>query len=1201
MEKDGFVRGNYMKEKINQFAKGVFEYDAPKIQLTPQRLELSVDAGEVCHGSFQIGNGQKRMMKGIVCTGCHELLLEEDSFQGEENEIFFTFRGTYFVPGEVIKGSISVLSDCGTAQLPFSVMIRVPSCDVSTGKIKDLLHFTELAKENMPEAVKLFSSPHFETVFLGQDGHQKTLYRGLMRGNNPGLAMEEFLIAMHKKLPVRLTADKQSFYYTDCQEAFQDQIILKKDTWGYCEYEIKADVDFIELERHVIKSTDFVGNCYRFGFVVHPDRMAGGRSFGRITISNVRQRIEVEIEVEKSGYDRERWKQRLEEKQKVLQLYQGFLELQCGRKTEGEYSTIVERIICNMDKGTEEEGKYDWLRTVFQIHLGILNHLEESVSIELGLLEEKREELFQKNPLLYCAYYFLLALWKKEESVRDQSVERIRECYQSRSDHWLVLWFLLQLDKEYHSVHQRQEMILAQLKLGCRSPLMYLELCQLYREAPDRLLELDPGAERSLHWGCQQGILSREVLMRYTYLIGRQRKFSRVLLEDLFTIYGKYPVDDTLTMICQMLMRDRKVLPEGLKWYALGIERNLKITDLYEHYMYALEDSEDIVLPEKVLLYFSYENHLNSSRRALLYASIIRNKEKDRKTYEMYRQVMEKFAVEQLTEGKISKNMAVIYEEFINEETLEGQIAARLPQILFAREIICSNPGITAVSVAHQELDTEEEVPLVQGRVVVSVYTSTARIFLIDQEGNRYCQSIDYTFHQFLHMEYLTGKCLKYAGDDIRLLLHLYEKLDQGDSSGEQAAQLRGRLVETGRLGKEYRKRIYAALLRYYFDHFEGELLDAQLKKLDWGEIDPADRVQFIEYCGIRHCFAKGMEGILEFGYERIDAKRLLQLSADTFRRYRDQRNLQLIKLAWYIFQKGQFDENMICYLRDYYTGSTLEMIQIWRVASGFQLDILEMSERILAQAVFTEELPEEVYEVFFSYYETGYNKKLIRAFLKLMAYQYLVKGRKIPEELFGYFYRDVRVEENRPCLLAALHYMSKKPQLTGEETVFVDYNLHQLCDKNIMFGYFKDFYGKVPLPEQIMPRQYIEYTASPRSEVRIQYRIVSRDGKGEYVTEIMPDVFEGIRVKALVLFRDELLQYRIIEKRADGKEKKTGTLQLCYDERGSADSGGSWYQMLNQMMRSREQEDKAGLINQMQEYAERREIVKQLIKPLKE
>lgn len=1190
-----------MKEKINQFAKGIFEYKTPEIILKPQNLQFSVDAGEVCHGSFQLSNNQKRMMKGMLCTDCHNLILEEESFQGEENEIHFTFQGTYLMPGEVVKGDIRIISDCGSVLLPFSATVSIPSCDVSTGKIRDLLHFANLARENMPEAVKLFGSPHFETVFLGQDARQKTLYRGLSKGADPGLAMEEFLIAVHKKVPVQLSVEKHTLRYTDCKEAFQDKLWVQKDTWGYCEYGVQVDAEFIELEHHRIRTTDFVGNSYELGFVVHPEKMTGGRNFARITISNVRQSVEVEIIADQASYNRALLKQKLQEQQGVLQLYQNFLWLQSKKKTQKEYCIAVERVVCNMDRLSGEEGKYDWLKRVFQIHLGILNHLEESVSMELGQLEEKKEELFQSNPLLYCAYYYLLALWKKQEDIRSEAVEKIRECYLSREDHWLILWFWLDLDGEYQSVRKRQEVILEQLKQGCESPLIYLKLCEIYQEAPDLLLELDSAKERSLHWGCRQGILNSQLQFRYTYLIGRQKNFSRLLLEDLCAIYEQSPSDDVLTMICQMLMRDRRVSQDDLKWYALGIEKNLKITDLYEYYMYALEESRDMKLPAKVLLYFTYINHLNTTKRAMLYAYVIRHKEKDPKTYEAYCQAMSRFAVEQLEEGRISENLAVVYEEFIHEETLDEALAKQLPAVLFSREITCYNSEIIGVAVAHQELDQEEFVPLVQGKAIISVYTGNAQIFLVDTKGNRYSQSIDYTSSQLLHLEYLAQKCLHYAPDDARLLLYLYEKADSMNQTGDSVAKLRGRVMEISQLGNDFKKKVFAALVRYYFDNFEGELLDYQLEHMDWKQVGTLDRTQFVEYCAIRHCFAKGMEGIMAFGYDRIDARRLLQISADTFRESMEKEDTQLVKLAWYIFQKGKFDENLIRYLCDYYTGSVREMVQIWKAADGFGIDVLEFSERILAQIVFTEEMISEGYEVFYRYYDKGFNKKLIRAFLKMLAYKYLVKGWVIPEEMFSYFYKDVRVEENRPCLLAALCHMSQKKQLTGEETVFVDYNIHQLCEKNIVFCFYKNFYGKVSLPEQVLQEQYIEYTASPESKVKIQYRLVSGGNKGEYITESMQDVFEGIRVKTVVLFQDEILQYRIIETGTDGKEKKTGTLQIRYEERVPGDGNGSWYHMLNQMMIYRENGEEAALIGAMQEYAEKKEIVKQLMKPLKE
>ena len=59
-----------MKEKIDQYAKGIFEYHMPEVIMTPSALSVSVDAGEIAQGSFRVSNSAGRSMKGIVCTDC---------------------------------------------------------------------------------------------------------------------------------------------------------------------------------------------------------------------------------------------------------------------------------------------------------------------------------------------------------------------------------------------------------------------------------------------------------------------------------------------------------------------------------------------------------------------------------------------------------------------------------------------------------------------------------------------------------------------------------------------------------------------------------------------------------------------------------------------------------------------------------------------------------------------------------------------------------------------------------------------------------------------------------------------------------------------------------------------------------------------------------------------------------------------------
>ncbi len=1188
-----------MKEKINQYAKGIFEYSRPKLCLLPEMLEFSVAAGEAYEGSFVVKNKESSVMKGMISTDCHYMLLKQDAFHGEKNEISFVFQAQHLSPGEVIKGNICIVTDCGSKLLPFSVSLHAPFFESSNGPIRDLAQFAELAQEKLQEAIGIFAEERFEDVFLKQEEKAREIYRGLSKGLNKGLAMEEFLIAVHKKLPVKLSARKQSLHYEECRESFREQIVLHKDNWGYCEFQVKSDSEFIELEHNIVRSLDFAGNNYELPFVVNVDKMREGRNFGRIIVSNACQMLQMEIVAYKPGWQDTPVEQRICQQEAVLQAWKSLLLYHMGQENLGEYSINVERQACSIEKISGGKGEYQWLFQVLRIHLGILHRREDVVCAGMEQIADGLEEWKESLPQLYCSYYYLLGLWKSQEKAN--SIVQIRECPVPEKYAWLKLWYLLQLDEDYRGGKRCREHILEQLHKGCRSPFLYWELCKVYNSSPDLLPELDETLEQVLHWGCSHDCINDELQFRYTYLISRKKQHSRLLLEDLCTIYDKNPTDDLLTTICKVLMKDSQVYSEDFKWYELGVKKNLKITDLHERYMYALDEQKDLVLPDRILMYFTYNNHLSAEKKAMLYAYVIQNKGKNKAIYDSYKETMYSYTLQQLEEGRVHSGMEVLYEEFLTEDVLNEAIVQKLPEIIFAREIVCHNPEIQGVYVRHGEVHKEEYVPLVQGKAIITVFTENVWIFLADGDGNRYIQSVDYTCNQLIHLEHLASKCLEYAIDDSRLQLHLYEKQDVLLQNEAGLVELSRRVMDIPMLSSSQSRKVFYSLVRYYYQNFEGELLDYQLEHMDWKQIEPSQRKQFVEYCAVRHCYDKAMEGVMQFGYEGMDTRRLLQASSQLFRASREREDSQLVKLAWYIFQSGKFDERLISYLCNYYKGLIPDMIQIWRVATGFGLDVQEFSERILAQIVFCDEMISEAYEVFYEYYDHGYNKKLIRGFLKMIAYQYLVKGWEIPEEMFDYFYREVRVEENRPCLLAVLRYMSQKEELSGEETVFVDYNIHQLYEKSVVMEFYQKFRGKVSLPERIMKEQYVEYIADPRSEVKIHYQISLGESGEEYITERMKDVFEGIRVKNFVLFRDEEVKYCISEVTPDGEQKITEKRYLHFEEKPSKEEGTNWYQMMNQMLQMKERKEQEELLEKMREYVERQETLKQLIKPLRQ
>lgn len=1182
-----------MRDKINQAAKGIFEYSSSALKLSHREIEMDVNAGEMREGSFSVTNEKGRFLRGQVSTDCHFLELPEEFFEGVICEVPYVFHGEALRPGETVKGQITVITSCGTGILPFRATMGVPSCQVSTGRIRDLFHFTNLAKEQPEEAATLFRNPHFEEVFLYRDNKNIALYRGLSRGTGKGMALEEFLIAIHKKLPIQLSVNRQSFHYSNCARNFSDRFIITKNNWGFGEYHIQSDNSFVTPEHKIIWSQDFVGNSYSMPFLVDVDKMQPGKNYARITVSNVYQRIDITIVATKESSRHEELLLRRNNQHHLYQLTCLYVEFCMGRLDREEYLKQVGNIVYTMEKSGMA-----LVTQLFRIHLGMMEHKEVMVKNGLAFLETQEEKMEREHVLEYCAYLYLKGLWAGEEEVTKFCVDRIKEYYSRDRDNWRLLWFLLYLSPEYHLERKKYEDIVVQLERDCHSPVLFVEICSILNDTPELLKELTPGICEAVHWGSKKQFVDREVALRYCYLAGKVRNYSEAILKDLCRFYEQLQEEEILASICKMLMKGQVTGKKAFYWYNLGVEHQLKLTDLYEYYMYSIDENQEIHLQDSTLLYFMYDNHLTVTKKAMLYAYVVRNKAQMEETYESYRQIMEDFTLYQLAAGRVSNNLAVLYEEFIKEDCVNETIASQLPSVMFSHEILCENPDIVGVYVMHRELQGEEFVPFVKGRAVVQIFTENYQIFLADSLDNRYALSVDYTVNKMVHLDHLAMKCFeKHSGDD-KLLLYLYDRAERMNQLGKEIVNIRRDILQITHLSKYHYRKSFCSLVRYYFDNFEGELLDATLEQLDWNLVTPGERVQFFEYCAVRRFYDKAMEGVSLFGFDKIDGKRLLKVASDTFAATLEKEDKNLVQIAWYIFESGHFDENMLRYLCRYYTGRISDMVKIWHFAKGFSVETGDFAERILGQILFTEEMLPDAYDVFYEYYESGGDKRLILAFMKFVAYNYMVPGWMIPSRMFGYFYRDVQVQENNFCLIATLKYLSQKAELSEEEKQFADYHVNKLYDQKKIFPFFRDFYGKLSLPIHILDEYYVSYTADPRYEVKIHYLISSGYEKGEYVTETMRDMFQGIRVKEFVLFQDEILQYYISELRPEG-EVITKSASVKFDETMDNERTSSRYHMLNLMMIAQEMNEENTLIDMMREYVESRECVNTLFKPV--
>jgi hypothetical protein len=1181
-----------LKEKIEQLAGGEFEYEVPVLRLSVESIDFGVEAGKRFEGSFSIGNSTNRMMKGIVFSSDKLLTLGQSYFSGKESIITFSFDATYLKPSDIVNGKIIILSDLGEAILPFYVHVKAPAISTSIGKIRNLFEFANLARMDWTEAKKVFRSEEFERIILKNEEKYHIIYRNLLKSISTSQALEEFLITVNKKSRINLGIDKTQLEYDIEDEDLFDKLTLTKNHWGYAEIRVSTDAPFILLEQKFLWADRFIGNNHQISFVISADKLNPGNNYGRIWIKTVHQTITVNLVCRKH---RETTPEMVQIRHRMRQRYEytrSYLDFRIGRISLSDYIQGTKSLIAGLDNPEDNT-----LAKLAHTHLAIIS---ENKKVAAELLEElaKEEASIRKRSVFeYCAYLYLLALYKRDEDNIQYVTDTISRYYLRGSYNWRILWFLLFTDKRYernrnHKLSDIQE----QFDGGCRSPILYYEAICVYNEEPYLLRELNDFEIHVMNFGIKNNCLSMDLILQYTYVAGRLKGFDANVFRGLTRLYKAYQRDEILSAICSLLIKGCKRDRKYFYWYNLGVNAQLRITELYEYYMYSADENDMKPLPQPLLIYFIYNSRLNDRKRAYLYANIVTNKKENEQIYQLYYRRMELFVQTQLEAKNISPNLAVLYKEFMDKPELDRWFSEYLPEVMFTYELICKNPNMTHVAVVHKELEDEEITSLTEGIANIQIYTQDANIFLIDSMGNRYVVSIEYKTKPLLKAEEFHDLHMNYE-NHTKLLLYLFNHYQSNRVVSADSIELRKHTLKIPGLNEHYYIDCLLTLVDYYYENYNADLLEQYLMRLDLSRVRETHRIKYLEYMVIWGYYDKALDALSNFGAEGIAIHRLLKLCSGWISNSGlDRKEDQLVSLCYYIYSQGKYDDIILNYLVKYYYGSIADMLALWQSARGFDIDTKELEERLITSMLFTESDHKEGFAVFLNYYNGVTNHLLVRAFLTYYGYRYLVHDQDIGEELFPIMRRELNYEENDICLLAWLKYNADTTDFADNELNFISYNLDRLDRMGIILPFFKKYSKVVELPKRITERCYVEYKTNPRKQVFLHYRMNKDSNGGEYETERMTNVFLGIHVKEFVLFYNEELEYYITEELED-KVRSTDRLRIKYEADDKPDN--SKFGRINRMLKALDAQDESALFEMMEEYIQMEYIIRESALPL--
>ncbi|MDO4284950.1 MAG: DUF5717 family protein, partial [Eubacteriales bacterium] len=275
-----------------------FHYAQEPLTFSVREIRMTLEPGEVREGAFTVYGPEGMSVNGFVSSTRLAMQCLSDTFAGSQDVIGYRFDAAAFGDGDILEGEFRIVSNQGEYAIPFSVTVCAPRLMSEAGPVENLLQFTNLAKSNWKEAVSLFYSPEFLSVFSEQEREEEALYRGLsaVQGNEQNV--EEFLIAAGLKKAAEFLPEQKQIrleWNRKTQEMVEYRIALIRNGWGYTRLTAETDGAFLQLLQPVISQEDFLAGAAQSGeagfysdtcevkFCIDPERLHEGCNFGALT------------------------------------------------------------------------------------------------------------------------------------------------------------------------------------------------------------------------------------------------------------------------------------------------------------------------------------------------------------------------------------------------------------------------------------------------------------------------------------------------------------------------------------------------------------------------------------------------------------------------------------------------------------------------------------------------------------------------------------------------------------------------------------------------------------------------------------------------------------------------------------------------------------------------------------------------------
>ncbi len=960
-------------------------------------------------------------------------------------------------------------------------------------------------------------------------------YTGLTRNEGNQQNVEEFLIEISKKSQIVYNFDIEGFLLEDVQDSIVKSVVIKRSSWGYGCVNIWIKGDFISTNRQQLNNEDFVDNKCVFDIYIDASRLHEGVNSGAVIFSDACNEYTIPVDILMEEEPEKRTDHR-KHRQAVCGMSSAYVDMRLDKITMTQWIHRFEKELGVLLEIDEDSILYNLYRVQLLITKERFNEAKWYLDMLEQRLSKEPSDIFQN-----CYYLYLTTLINCAEDYVKNVSDEIETIYANNALEWRLGLFVLQLNEDLiRNRELRWQFMEEMFENGCTSPMLLCEAVLLLLEHPTFLLKLDRFEENVLWHGARRQILKPELIEQLQYLAARKKEYSTLLVRILGEVYKSYGSPQTVASICHILILGDKKGVAYYPWYALGVEHSVRVTGLYEYYMMSLELDKygdikgSVEIPKMVLMYFAYQSNLDYELNAFLYAYVIKNRDKYPDLEQSYRIAIERFVVDQIKLGHINENLAYLYKNMLAPQMVMDDTAYAFTPLLFMHRIYVDNPKVKNIVVIHEKVNGESSYPVVNCVCMIPIYGSEYKLFLQDENGNRFTKSIHYENKQLMEPKEQIGYISGYMQGRLSFDIYLCEVDKNYITISHENVRRFKSLAESPQVVENFKKEIRTKLLRFYYDNDMIGELDAFLEDVEADEMEAAERAEFIKYLISRGMFDKAYYWLKSFGVADVEPKSVARLVSKRLISKDYEYDEFLVNVAHYIYKNMKYDENILRYLMINYDGRASELRKLWKSAVDLELDAKLILERILRQIVYTGIAIQDRDSMLTAYVQyEDHDALLVNGILLNIAYEYFVYEAITNSEVFDILYQKYIKREltDRVCKLALLKFWAENIQnMEIPEDVARSF-ISELLNEEVYFPFYVNLVEMVPELHYMKNSIFIEYRTQPQSQVYIHYAY--DDGtvdEGSYEIRDMKEMYDGIHVSIFQLFHGETIQYYITE-----------------------------------------------------------------------